>query len=122
MVDANGNELPNIPGLGPAQPWINLLHTIGMPWVIIALSAWYGVPFAKDIAQKAEAVRVNQAETNKRMDALDSHAQKAMPMLEEATKAIPLLRSIHQATKEGAKQRHEDIEDLKDATVTKGNN
>lgn len=112
MVDAQGNELPTVFGQ-PIQPWINLVHVIGMPWVIIGLSVWYGIPFARDIAEKAGKVEAQQAETNKRMDALDTHATKAMPLLEESVKAIPLLQSIAKTTKEGSAQRHRDLDGLK---------
>lgn len=116
MVDENGNQLPTVPILGSLQPWVNLIHMVGMPWVIIGLTAWYGIPFAKDIADKAGKVELQQMETNKRMDALDGHATKAMPLLEESVKAIPLLQAIHKATKDGAIQRHKDLEDLRTDT------
>jgi len=113
MVDAQGNELPTLPILGSLQPWVNLVHMVGMPWVLIGLSVWYGIPFAKDISDKAGRVEAQQVETNKRMDALDNHATKAMPLLEESVKAIPLLQAISKSTKEGAVQRHKDLDELK---------
>lgn len=112
MVDENGNQLPTIPILGPMQPWINLVHMVGMPWVIIVLSVWFGIPFAKDIADTAKRVEVQQTETNKRMDALDGHATKAMPLLERSVEAIPLLEAIHKTAKDGAAERHHDFKAL----------
>ena len=110
---AEDDELPNIPLIGPARPWINLVHRVGLPWVLIVGAVYYGYPLAKDTLEVAKQVREQQEATNKRMDSLDSQATKAMPLLEEATKAIPLLQSIHEATRAGAKQRHEDIQNLR---------
>jgi len=113
MPDGNTNtDLPTIPILGPLQPWINLIHTVGLPWVIIGLTAYYGIPYAKDIAAIAYQVKAEQAETNKRMGVLDDHAQKAMPMLEEATKSIPLLQAILDEKKKGTAQIHKDFEEF----------
>lgn len=106
MVDADGNELPVIPGVGPIKPWITLVHTIGLPWAIIGVYVWLVRPVALDSVQM-------QKDTVVEMKELKAQAQEAMPMLKEATKAIPLLQSIHKATKEGANQRHQDLDDLK---------
>lgn len=103
------SKLPSLPFIGPIEPWINLVHTVGMPWVIIGLSAYYGVPFARSISETALAVSSQQQATNDSIRCLKEQAEKAMPMLEEATKAIPLLRSI----KDSGNQRHQDLQDLK---------
>lgn len=110
--------LPSIPVIGPLEPWINLIHTVGLPWVIIALSAYYGVPFARDIAAKADAVAVGQAETNKRMENLEGQCNTAMPLLKDAVKAVPLLERIHDGLSDGAKQRHDDLRNLRSELAT----
>ena len=119
MPDVDVRELPNILGV-KVQPWINLIHMVGLPWVIIVVSIIYGIPYARDISQSAKdvstastAVQESSAKTNERLRSLEAQAADAMPLLKESVKAIPLLERIHAATKEGAKQRHMDLDELK---------
>ena len=111
--DNSNNVLPTLPVLGPLQPWVNLVHTVGLPWVIIGVSIWYGIPFAKDISQQATELKESSKSTNDRLNTLDDHAKKAMPLLEEATKAIPILNEILNTKKIEIKEHRDDINELK---------
>jgi hypothetical protein len=31
------------------EPWLNLIHTVGLPWFIIAAICYYGIPYAKEL-------------------------------------------------------------------------
>ena len=60
-------QMPNeIPAF--IKPWINLIHTVGLPWVIIGLSAWYGIPFANEALKTQRAVIESVDVLSKKME------------------------------------------------------
>ena len=97
LTDSQGNELPTLPFIGPMQPWINLVHTVGMPWVIIVLSAYYGIPFAKDISNVAEAMKNNLIKIN---GTLESNHE--------------MLKNIREGNSKAAAERHKDFKEFKE--------
>lgn len=86
------------------KPWINLLHTIGLPWAIIVLSAYYGIPFANDSLITLKAVST-------KMDDVVSKVEKVSSKVDSAVSNLDL---IHRSNVRADAQRHEDIIDLKD--------
>lgn len=89
MTEQQPQQLPNeIPAI--ARPWINLIHTVGLPWVIIFLTAYWGIPFATD-ALKAQKQVIDQ------VDKLNKQAETAMPLLNKAVEAVPILEAIHRS-------------------------
>jgi hypothetical protein len=93
-------QMPNeIPAF--AKPWINLIHTVGLPWVMICLSAYYGIPFANDALNTQREVKAS-------VDALNKRAEDAMPLLQKAVEAVPILEAIHRTNMRAAADRHID--------------
>ncbi len=89
----------NLPVPAVAEPWLNLIHQIGMPWALLIGLCWFFYPIA-----------VKSLDT---LNKLDSHANRAMPMLEKATDAIPLLEQLNRQTSQAARQRHNDLTEIK---------
>ncbi len=81
------------------EQWVNLFHTIGLPWTIVIVGVWQVVPTG--------------IKAQRTLDELNEHAKVAIPVMNEA---IPILRELKQATiKNGlrnefrAEQRHSDL-------------
>lgn len=81
------------------EPWVNFFHMIGLPWFIIFIALYWVYPTAS-----------KSLETLNRMN---EHAEKAIPLLEQAAHAVPLLEQLNRSTIQSTRQRHADVEDLK---------
>lgn len=99
--------LPNVPVIGPLRPWINLVHVIGLPWFIIVVSVYYGVPYGKQALEQQltliSEVKDNKETVTSKLDDLDKKAK--------VTNAI--LTQIQKVTIDSASQRHDDINELR---------
>lgn len=74
-----------------AQPWANLsnfiiekVHIIGMPWVIILLSAYYGIPFAQDISATAKVIAEQQSKAATRLETLEKKHDEGVTAILQA--------------------------------------
>lgn len=94
-------QMPNeIPAW--VKPWINLLHTIGLPWAMIVLSAYYGVPFATDSLKTLKGVS----------DKMDAAVTKVDSLSSKVDAAVASLDYIHRSNVRADAQRHEDLKVL----------
>ena len=90
----NDRELPSILGFR-IEPWVNLLHAIGLPWTIIGISVWYGVPWARSMSDNIKDMKEEAIKTNKRLDdvyngvhALEIHADRVNSGVIETSKQL----------------------------------
>jgi len=118
-ANASNSDLPTVMG-APIRPWINFVHTVGLPWAMLFGLCYWGVPYAKalltvlgDMKTSQDSTTTSLNESKERLDKLDGHATKAMPLLEEATKAVPILQEIQRTTRDGVNQRKNDISNLR---------
>lgn len=101
-----------VPPKGPipamAEPWVNLIHQIGMPWALLIGLCYFFYPIAN-----------KSLET---LNRLDNHANTAMPLLQKAAEAVPLLEELNRGQARATNQRHSDAIDLKATVESKDSN
>lgn len=94
MTDEQIDKLPQFvqPYANTVDYFIRMIHTVGLPWVIIILAATYGIPFTTKVVNTLETTSQRIEGLTEKVEAIST---EGMPLLRTAAEATPLLKSIH---------------------------